>query len=107
SCVDPPRAWSINNNPSDFPSTTSRGYTIVDRTAREIFPDAIVSPYLLIAATNSRHYSEIAKDSYRFGPFLLNADDLDRPHGINERVSVEGFANLVRFYIRLMENTDG
>lgn len=105
--VEPAPGWSINNNPSGISSTNSSGYAIVERTAREIFPDAIVSPYLVIAATDSRHYSEIAKDSYRFGPFLLNADDLDRPHGINERVSVEGFANLVRFYIRLMENTDG
>ena len=94
----------FGNNPSGISTTNSGGYVLIERTAREIFPDAIVSPYLVIAATDSRHYSEIAKGLYRFGPFVLNADDLDRPHGIDERVSVEGFANLVRFYIRLMEN---
>jgi carboxypeptidase PM20D1 len=92
------------SDPSRISSTNSQGYSLVERTAREIFPEAIVSPYLVIAATDSRHYSDIAKDIYRFGPFILNANDLDRLHGIDERLSVEGLADVVRFYIRLIEN---
>jgi carboxypeptidase PM20D1 len=97
----------FSNDPSALSSTNSSGYAAIERSAREVFPDAIVSPYLVIAATDSRHYAGVAKDIYRFGPFVLNQDDLERPHGINERISVEGFCNLVRFYIRLLENTNG
>jgi carboxypeptidase PM20D1 len=91
-------------NPSPISSIESEGYSLVEKTAREVFQNAIVSPYLVIAATDSRHFTEIADDTYRFGPLLLSREDLDRPHGTNERISIEGLAQLVRFYFRLIQN---
>ena len=32
-----------------------------------------------------------------------NAEDLERPHGLNERISIENFERTIRFYIGLME----
>ena len=36
-----------------------------------------------------------------------NSDDLKRFHGTNERLSVEGYADMIRFYRRLIENSGG
>ena len=61
----------------------------------------------LVAATDSRHYVGITDNIFRFSPVRANADDLKRFHGTNERLSIEGYADMIRFYRRLIENTAG
>jgi carboxypeptidase PM20D1 len=95
---------SSAHNPSAISSSDVDSYRLLERTSREVFPQAVVAPYLVIAATDSRHYSGIAENIYRFGPFVLGPADLELPHGMNERINVEVLANLVRFYVRLITN---
>src|ERR1019366_6815863 len=59
------------------------------------------------AGTDSRHYAEIADNIFRFSPVRANAEDLKRFHGTNERLSIEGYGDMIRFYRRLIENTAG
>ena len=91
-------------NPSPVSSKGSLGYKIIERTIREVFSGTVVVPSLVVVGTDSRHFSDLAEGIYRFGPFVLDSEDLRRIHGTNERVSVEGFADAVHFYIRLIEN---
>jgi carboxypeptidase PM20D1 len=35
------------------------------------------------------------------------SDDLKRFHGTNERLSIKNYADMIRFYRRLMQNTAG
>ena len=67
----------------------------------------IVAPGLMIAGTDSRHYVGIADNIFRFSPVRANSDDLKRFHGTNERLSIEGYADMIRFYRRLIENSAG
>mgnify|MGYP003693879807 CR=1 FL=1 len=80
---------------------------MLNRTIREVFPDVIVAPGLMVAATDSRHYTGITDKIFRFSPVRANSDDLKRFHGTNERLSVEGYADMIRFYRRLIENSGG
>jgi carboxypeptidase PM20D1 len=80
---------------------------MLHRTIREIFPDVVVAPGLMVAATDSRHYTEITDNIFRFSPVRANSDDLKRFHGTNERLSIEGYADMIRFYRRLIENAAG
>jgi carboxypeptidase PM20D1 len=80
---------------------------MLNRTIREVFPDVIVAPGLMVGATDSRHYMEITDKIFRFSPVRANSDDLKRFHGTNERISVEGYADMIRFYRRLIENSAG
>jgi carboxypeptidase PM20D1 len=68
-----------------------------------VLPDAPVAPGLVLAGTDSRHYAGVAENVYRFLPILLTGEDLERPHGLNERISIENFERMIRFYIGLME----
>jgi carboxypeptidase PM20D1 len=88
-------------------STASPSYQLLNRTIREIFPDVVVAPGLMLAGTDSRHYAGIADNIFRFSPVRANSDDLKRFHGTNERLSIEGYADMIRFYRRLIENTAG
>lgn len=43
---------------------------------------------------------------FRFSPVRLNKEGLTLFHGINERIRIEDYVNVVQFYYRLMSNAD-
>ena len=88
--------------PSPVSPTDSDGYRLVERTIRQIFPEAIVAPYLLPGGTDSRHFTLLTSDVYRFGPLLVGSDDLRRAHGTDERLSVDVLVQIVAFYMQLL-----
>jgi carboxypeptidase PM20D1 len=96
-----------NTDPPPVTGTAGPSYQMLNRTIREIFPDVVVAPGLMVAATDSRHYAGITDNIFRFSPVRANSDDLKRFHGTNERLSVEGYADMIRFYRRLIENSAG
>ncbi len=96
-----------NIDPPPVTGTSSESYRALNRTIREIFPDVIVAPGLMVAGTDSRHYTGISDNILRFTPVRATSDDLKRFHGTNERLSIEGYADMIRFYRRLIENTAG
>lgn len=88
---------------SGVSSTTSTSYALIAGLSHAILPDAPVAPGLVLAGTDSRHYADVAENVYRFQPILLNTEDLERPHGLNERISIVNFERMIRFYTGLME----
>ncbi len=76
-------------------------------TIAEVFPGAIFAPSLVLGGTDSRHYTGVSDDVYRFAPFRYGPGDLPRNHGIDERVAVDQLGDAVRFYRRLIERTCG
>jgi carboxypeptidase PM20D1 len=88
---------------SPISSTTSASYGLIAALSHAMLPDAPVAPGLVLAGTDSRHYAEVAENVYRFQPILLTSEDLEMPHGLNERLSVDNFERMIRFYIGLME----
>jgi len=96
-----------NTEPTAVTSSAGPGYQLLNRTIREIFPDVVVAPGLMVAATDSRHYAGIADNIFRFSPLRANSEDLKRFHGTNERLAIEGYADMIRFYRRLLENGAG
>jgi carboxypeptidase PM20D1 len=93
--------------PSDAsPISPTEGpvFELLQRTVHEVYPDAVVVPYLLPGATDSRHFSGLTEHVYRFAPGHLMPDDLERIHGINERIAVADLAAGIRLYYRLLHN---
>ena len=90
--------------PSNVSPIGSTNFDLLSRTVREVFPGAIVAPYLMVAATDSRQFEGLTTDVYRFMPFRLKAKDIEGIHGTNERVPVELLADVVTFYARLITN---
>jgi carboxypeptidase PM20D1 len=96
-----------NTDPPPVTPASSPSFQMLNRTIREVFPDVIVAPGLMVAATDSRHYVGVTDKIFRFSPVRANSEDLKRFHGTNERLSVEGYADMIRFYRRLIENAAG
>lgn len=93
------------NEPSRVSDHETDSYRQIQRTIHEILPDVLVSPGLMLAGSDSKHYEELADNSYRFIPMRFGKADLGRVHGANERILIDNYAEIIRFYIRLMENT--
>jgi carboxypeptidase PM20D1 len=92
---------------SPVASTDSAAYKTLSRTIRELFPDVVVAPGLMIGATDSRHMTAVTDYIFRFSPVRARADDLSRFHGTDERISVANYADLIRFYGALIRNSAG
>ena len=92
-----------NTDPPPVTRTDNDGYRAINRTIREVFPDVVVAPGLMVGATDSRNYVDVADNIFRFQPVRTTGEDLKRVHGTNERISVAGYADMIRFYRRLME----
>lgn len=95
---------NFSSNPSPVSSTTSFGFRVLQKTLQEIYPETVIAPGLVIAATDSRQYAAVANDVYRFTPVCIDRDDIKRIHGNNERISVDNYHDAIRFYKRLIEN---
>lgn len=108
--VDDPRV-TVEISETHVPleaSTESRvdspGFALLARTIRETHPDAVIAPNLVLGGTDARYFHALSDSVYRFGPLRLEADDLKRPHGANERIAVDDYLDSVRFYVRLLRN---
>ncbi|MBV9892380.1 MAG: M20 family peptidase [Rhizobacter sp.] len=85
-------------------STDAVGYRTIARTLAELHPDVVVAPGLMIGATDSRHYANVADNIYRFSPMRARPEDLKRFHGTNERISTANYVELIQFYHQLIGN---
>jgi carboxypeptidase PM20D1 len=95
----------VRMEPSSVSDTEAQSFKLLHRTIRQIAPDTIVAPSLLVAATDSRHYAALTRNIYRFLPITLRPDDAKRYHGVDERISIEDYERCVRFYAQLMRNS--
>lgn len=76
-------------------------------TIRAAFPDAAVAPFLMVGATDARRFAPHCDAVFRFSPFRLDPEDLQRLHGVDERVSVDALPRAAGFYVRWLEAAAG
>ena len=94
-----------HTEPSAISSVDADGFKVLHRTVSQVAPQAIVAPFLTIAATDTRHYAKLTKNIYRFVPIAFRPEDTKRIHGVDERISIEDYERCVRFYAQLIRNS--
>jgi carboxypeptidase PM20D1 len=80
----------------------SASFELLRASLAEVMPDVIAAPYLTVAGTDTKHYVDLAENSYRFNALRAGPDDLTRAHGVNERVAVANYAECVAFSAAVM-----
>jgi carboxypeptidase PM20D1 len=90
---------------SKVAATDAAGFRLINKTLRQLHPDVIVAPGLMIGATDSRYFEDVADNVYKFSPVRAKPDDLKRFHGTNERISTDNYVELIQFYHQLIGNS--
>ena len=88
--------------PSPISETNCPAWDKVAAAVAETWKGCIVSPYLMVQCSDSRHYGRLSNHVYRFSAMDLSAAERATIHGNNERIRVECIHRAVEFYIRLM-----
>ncbi|MBY6210349.1 M20 family peptidase [Microbulbifer agarilyticus] len=108
SVIDDPRV-SIEpfmaSNPSPVSSIDAYGYRLIEKNIRELDPNVLVAPYLVQGGTDSKHFYGLSDAVYRFLMVRVTPETVNTFHGIDERLGVEDFANGIRFFVMLLEQS--
>ena len=89
-------------DPSRISTTECDGWNKVVNAVSGTWQGCIVSPYLMVQCSDSRHYGEISDKVYRFSAMDLTSEERASIHGNNEKIRLETACKAVEFYIRLM-----
>jgi carboxypeptidase PM20D1 len=100
--VEIKRTGRFSAEPSPVSRTDSNAFRTLDRSIRSIVPNVVVAPYLVVVATDARHYTDISDNVLRFLPLRLTSRDLERMHGIDERVGIREYETAIRTYRQLL-----
>ena len=71
------------------------------------FPEAIVTPSLVFASTDSRFFRKKGMVSYGVCPVMLAMEDIQMVHGIDEKISEENMILGTEIYTEIVEKLCG
>ena len=91
--------------PSPVSSTDCEAWDRVSSAVGETWTDAIVSPYYMLACSDSRNWGVISDKVYRFSAMALSKEERGTIHGNDERIKFDTVAKIVEFYIRLIKKS--
>jgi carboxypeptidase PM20D1 len=80
----------------------SFGYKKIAASIQKTYPQLITAPFLVIGATDSRHFGAVSSNIIKFSPMI----DPIGFHGIDERVSLESYKTALWFYEHLMREVE-
>lgn len=88
-------------------STDGPGWVSIAASVRAVYPEAVVVPGIFTAATDSRHFRDLAPDIYRFSGVRVKLADVKGAHGTDERIGVESYAAAVRILAGIIRHGAG
>ncbi len=93
-----------NMQPSRISQTNCDAFTKVASAVANTWKGCIVTPYLMVQCSDSRHWGVLSDRVYRFSAMDLTSEERKTIHGHNEKIRLETANSAVEFYIRLIKN---
>ena len=95
-----------SNEATPVSKTDTWAFSTFNRTIRDVFPEALVCPALVNSASDSTRYIGLSPNILRFLPQRFDSEGLHMLHGINEKISLTNYGEMINFYIQLIKNSD-
>ncbi len=92
-----------SNEPSPVSPWDDDAFRLLEATIGEVFPDAVPTPYVMMAATDARFFTGLCERVYRYAPFRMTQAQRQSIHSYDEHLGVEALVDGVRWYERLVE----
>ncbi len=89
-------------DPSRISRTDCEGWDKVASAVASTWKGCIVSPYLMVQCSDSRHWGKVSDKVYRFSAMDLTSAERATIHGHNERIRLDCLYRSTEFFIRLM-----
>ena len=90
-------------DPSPVSQTDCEEWNQLSNAIRGTWENVLVSPYLMLACSDSRHYRDLSDKVYRFSAMALSKEERGSIHGNDERILLETIGKTVEFYLRLIK----
>ncbi|MDK2858961.1 MAG: carboxypeptidase [Sphaerochaeta sp.] len=90
--------------PSHISKADGDAFRFLSEAIKITFPESIVTPYLMMGATDARKYQDLSDAIYRFTPARMNRSEVDRMHAPDERISLENITLAQQFYAHVITN---
>ena len=91
-------------DPSPISDADNEAYQKIERAIASTWHGSIVSPYLMVQCSDSRHWSRISDRVYRFSALDLTSEERATIHAKNEGIRIEALHRCCEFYLRLIKN---
>lgn len=94
----------ICSEPQGSGEYRSRMFLSIEESIKNRFGESVViTPGLMLGATDSKYYENIAQNIFRFMPFVIKPSDSATMHTVNESIPIYAFAAGVEFYTEFIE----
>lgn len=78
-------------------------FRLIERAVGETFPEVITAPYIMTGCSDARFMDQLGDSCFRFVPFLIDAEQMESIHGLNECVDISTLEPAVDFYRFVMK----
>ena len=92
-----------SNEPSPISQTGCVSWHKIAQSVAETWQGCVVSPYLMVQCSDSRHYRDLSRHVYRFSAMDLSNEERKTIHGNNERIRLDCLHRNVEFFIRVLK----
>ena len=89
--------------PSPISRTDCEGWDIIRDAVSATWKGCLVSPYLMVQCSDSRHYGSLSDRVYRFSALDLTAEERRSIHGSDEHIRLECIPRATEFFMRVMK----
>ncbi len=92
-----------SSEPSPESPTDNAQFALITDAVNASYPGASTVPYVMMAATDSRHFHRFSPAVYRFAPLEMSNAQRASIHGVDERVEIASLERGERFHRALLQ----
>ena len=90
------------SEPSPVSPTEGPAWDMLRAAIEQSYLGTVVTPYVMLGASDARRFTAISDHVYRFSPFQMSKAERDTLHAIDERMHVATFLQGIEFYRTLL-----